>query len=177
MPRSVAFLRAINVGGHTVTNARLADLFAELELGDPTPYQASGNVVFDAEGDPAVLETRIEDHLAAALGYEVVTFVRSVPEVAALADASPFPDPPTGAKLHVAFLKRPPTDDELAAVTELITDTATSVAAGRELWWALTDGFANSPLATPALSRALTQPTTLRTRTTLTRLARKFSTP
>ena len=44
--RVVAFLRAINVGGHVVPMARLAELFRGLGLAEVETFIASGNVIF-----------------------------------------------------------------------------------------------------------------------------------
>ena len=46
MPRLVAFLRAINVGGHTVTMAHLRGLFEDLGFTNVETFIASGNVIF-----------------------------------------------------------------------------------------------------------------------------------
>ena len=48
MPRHIAFLRAINVGGHTVTMDRLRQLFTGLGLKDVETFIASGNVIFSS---------------------------------------------------------------------------------------------------------------------------------
>jgi uncharacterized protein (DUF1697 family) len=97
--RSIAFLRAINVGGHTVKMDRLRTLFAELGLANVATYIASGNVIFETpKTSTGKLEVQIEQHLQQALGHEVITFVRTVPEVAAIVGYAPFP--PTSEKIH-----------------------------------------------------------------------------
>ncbi|MGH7483915.1 MAG: DUF1697 domain-containing protein, partial [Longimicrobiales bacterium] len=84
MARCFAFLRAINVGGRTVRMAALRELFDALGLERVETFIASGNVVFDVEGqeDPSALERRIEERLRRELGYEVATFLRARPELA-----------------------------------------------------------------------------------------------
>ena len=78
MTRFVAFLRAINVGGHTVTMDRLRQLLAELDLADIESFIASGNLVFRSGARKVdALERRIAAHLERGLGYEVATFVRT----------------------------------------------------------------------------------------------------
>ncbi len=78
MPKLVAFLRAINVGGHTVSMAALRAEFEALGLKDVETFIASGNVIFTAPtGNRAALERKIESHLHGALGYEVKTFLRT----------------------------------------------------------------------------------------------------
>ena len=70
MPRLFAFLRAINVGGHTVTMAELRGQFEALGFSDVETFIASGNVIFTsrAKGGQA-LERRIEARLHQTLGY------------------------------------------------------------------------------------------------------------
>ncbi|MEV7781764.1 DUF1697 domain-containing protein [Kitasatospora sp. NPDC088351] len=106
----IAFLRAINVGGRTVTMERLRALFAELGLGGVRSYIQSGNVFFSTdEPDRAALTRRIEEHLADALGYPVPVLLRTVEEVAALLDAEPFAgiEATPDVRLMVVFLSEP----------------------------------------------------------------------
>ena len=48
MPRFIAFLRAINVGGHNVTMKELRGLFEALGLKSVETFIASGNVIFES---------------------------------------------------------------------------------------------------------------------------------
>ncbi len=82
--RHIAFLRAINVGGHTVTMDRLRRLFGKMGFRGVETFIASGNVVFDAPGSTATAEKTIEAALGKALGYDVATFVRTPAELAAV---------------------------------------------------------------------------------------------
>src|ERR1700694_1154674 len=115
MERYAAFLRAINVGGHPVKMDHLRAMFGEMGFTDVSSVIASGNVIFHTRPRSAhQLEGRIERHLREALGYDVAQFVRSAPELAALARYEPFPradlDTP-GITLSVVFLHTPPSDD------------------------------------------------------------------
>src|SRR5687768_15562390 len=92
MIRYIAFLRAINVGGHIVKMDHLRELFAAVGASNVETFIASGNVIFEAKDENAqALEKKIERHLRKALGYEVATFLRSVPELATVARYEPFP--------------------------------------------------------------------------------------
>ena len=77
MPRFVAFLGGINVGGHRVTMDRLRAEFEALGFQNVSTFIASGNVLFEATGSASSLESKIEVRLAEQLGYAVPTFVRS----------------------------------------------------------------------------------------------------
>src|SRR5262245_17303086 len=114
MQRYFAFLRAINVGGHTVKMDQLRTLFQALGYANVATYIASGNVIFEtpATSTPA-LEAQIERHLKEALGYEVTTFIRTAGELAAVAHYEPFPstDLNNVHGLYVSFLKAPLGDE------------------------------------------------------------------
>ncbi len=76
MSRCIAFLRAINVGGHTVKMDDLRRLFESLGFTRGETFIASGNVVFETTSkNTTALERKIEKKLRDALGYEVATFI------------------------------------------------------------------------------------------------------
>lgn len=90
--RYIAFLRAINIGGHVVKMAELKKIFEGMGFKSVETFIASGNVIFETPtGDTAKLESKIEKGLEKALGYHVATFVRSEEEIAAIANQCPFP--------------------------------------------------------------------------------------
>ncbi|MDQ3120394.1 MAG: DUF1697 domain-containing protein [Verrucomicrobiota bacterium] len=60
MARYIAFLRAINVGGHVVTMERLRLSFLEMDLANVETFIASGNVIFESRAQPDLLEIKIE---------------------------------------------------------------------------------------------------------------------
>src|SRR5690606_13254713 len=92
MPRYVAFLRAINVGGHTVSMARLVELFEALDFTGVRTFIASGNVLFNAAAKSALVERQLDRHLEAELGYRAEAFVRTVPELAGILANNPYPE-------------------------------------------------------------------------------------
>ncbi|HTN81195.1 MAG TPA: DUF1697 domain-containing protein, partial [Acidimicrobiales bacterium] len=82
MPRRIAFLRAINVGGHVVKMEQLRKLFTSFGFKNVQTFIASGNVLFDTKSfSTAKVEDQIEEGLLAELGYEVVSMVRTPDEV------------------------------------------------------------------------------------------------
>ncbi|HEY1074191.1 MAG TPA: DUF1697 domain-containing protein [Patescibacteria group bacterium] len=103
----IAFLRGINVGGHTVTMQRLRELFEELGLQNVRTYIQSGNVFFStSETDRVNLSQIIELHLRSALGYAVPTFLRTCEEVAYSLEVSPFKgiEQPEDKRFFIMFL-------------------------------------------------------------------------
>ena len=153
MPKYVAFLRAINVGGHTVKMDYLRSLFEGLGFLNVETFIASGNVIFDSTSKSSkALEKKIESHLLKSLGYEVATFIRSTTELTAIAQHKPFPE-----------------SDLLASKTD---DFHLS---GREVYWLLRTRFSDSTISGPMLAKALGMPTTLRNSTTVKKLAAKYA--
>lgn len=178
LQRSIALLRAINVGGHTVKMDQLRALFEELGFANVTTYIASGNVIFDAPPeDTPELEGRIEQHLRAALGYEVITFVRSAAELAAVAAYAPFPpssDPIHG--MYVSFMKAPLPAETVQRLLALNTATDEFHAHGREFYWLCRTRLSESPLFTGTLlAKTVGVPTTMRNVTTVRKLAAKYA--
>lgn len=173
----MAFLRGINVGGHTVTNDRLAVLFESLGLEDVTTFLASGNVLFGADtgDDEEALADRVAAHLEGGLGWPVPTFIRSADHLAAIASTDPFPDVAPGGKMHVAFLHGPLATAEQAEIRAFALDTDQVVFDGREMYWHLGTGrMMESGLGDPALARLLGDRWTVRTANTVQRIARKL---
>jgi len=176
MHRYIAFLRAINVGGHTVKMDRLRALFQALDLQDVETFIASGNVIFRSPADAASLEDRIEAHLKAELGYAVATMLRTPAQVAASAEDHPF-----GAKavaaygLYVGYARGVPAAGAREAVAALSTDNDELAVHGREVYWLCRTRISDSKITGARLEKALGMPVTLRNVTTVRKLAEKYA--
>lgn len=134
MATRVAFLRAVNLGKRRTPNARLVELFEDLGHPGAWAYINSGNVVFDATGSRADLEGRIERTLEAEFGFEVTTFVRSVPELRRALQVKPF-TVRAGDTYFITFLKRPPSAAIAKALEGASNDFDTLVVHGRDVHW------------------------------------------
>jgi uncharacterized protein (DUF1697 family) len=179
MPKYVAFLRAINVGGHTVKMDQLRSLFEALGLSDVQTFIASGNVIFDTKSrNTKALEKKIESHLQDALGYEVVTFIRTTSELALVADYKPFPDEELkadGSALYIAFLADEPSGEAKQKVLSLTTEVDEFHVYGRELYWLRRKKISESEVSGTLLAKTLGVQATLRNSTTVKKLAAKYS--
>lgn len=170
--RYVAFLRAINVGGRRVTMDKLRDAFTELGYDGVRTYIASGNVVFDTADTKRELEATIEAALAAALGFEVTTFLRTAAEVKKLVADDPYADRPDTASYYVVFLKKKPTATVTKAIEALSNDVDTLVVRGRDLHWLVQGHLMDSLLKPKEMERAAGRdPGTSRNITMLKKLA------
>ena len=175
--RLVAFLRAINVGGHTVTMQALTQNFRDAGFANVESFIASGNIIFDAKsGASSALERRIETHLERVLGYEVKTFVRTVAEVHAVATYAPFPPAilSRARVVYVGFLAAPMSAAEQKTLAALATEIDRFHTSGRELYWASLGQQGESKFTNNAFEKALKLRTTFRGTNTITRLAAKY---
>jgi uncharacterized protein (DUF1697 family) len=177
MPRFIAFLRAINVGGHVVKMDRLRDLFTELGLTNVQTFIASGNVIFDSSArNSATLERKIEKHLLDALGYQVATFVRSCTELQSICNHRCFAAPELASltnSLYVAFLRSAPAAASIRQLMQFQTETDHFHVAGRELYWLCRTRFSDSPFSGTILEKTIKMPATVRNATTVRKLTAK----
>lgn len=179
MPRYIAFLRAINVGGHTVKMERLRALFTELGFANVATFIASGNVIFDSPVEHApALEQQIERHLQQALGYEVITFLRTCSQLAAVAAYQPFPDTDfdaTNHALYIAFLHAPPTAEAQHKLMRLRTPVDDFHVHDCEIYWWCRTKLSESSFSGALLEKTVGMPATMRNVTTVRKLATKYS--
>ncbi len=176
MPRYIAFLRGINVGGHTVTMDRLKQLFEELQYVNVETFIASGNVIFETPKRTAkALETQIERRLQAALGYAVPTFLRTPAELASIAAHPAFPPSDVAAAhaIHVSFLREPP-PDIAARMAALRTDVNEFHLHGRELYWLCRVKILETKVSAAVLGKAFPVVSTSRNINTIHRLVAKY---
>jgi uncharacterized protein (DUF1697 family) len=177
MTRYVAFLRAINVGGRTVRMDALRQLFEGWGGSNVETFIASGNVVFDTSRRSAdMAERSIEDHVRKALGYPVITFLRSIPELAAVAAHTPFAQDEleAGGTLFVGFMKTAPGPSVACAVAALRDDVNDFAVRGRELYWLRRSQLMQSISSGPPIEKLVGSPITMRNVNTVRRLAAKY---
>ena len=175
MPRYVALLRAINVGGRVVKMDRLRSLFEELGFSRVDTFIASGNVLFNSSRHSgSALERQIESHLRAALGYEVAAFVRTPEELRQAAAYEPFSAAAMARPYHgiyVSFLRDAPSAAARRAIEALSGPADDFHIHRRELYWLSRVPFGESKIAGPLLERILGMPATSRSVTSLRKLA------
>jgi uncharacterized protein (DUF1697 family) len=180
MPRFVALLRAINVGGRNVKMADLCALFEQARLTEVRSVIASGNVLFTSRtGDAPALEQRIETALRTGLGYDVATFVRSGDELEAVVSHDPFDatDPVIGSDtVHVIFTRARIDSERARRILSLGTDYDEFHVFGREVFWRTRGRSSDSKIKPAAFARAFGDPGTARNITTVRKLAAKLRT-
>jgi len=174
MTRYIAFLRAINVGGHVVKMEVLRELFSALKLSNVETFIASGNVIFETKAVPdPKLELKIEKHLEASLGYPVGTFVRSIEEIRAISVYKPFPR--DGHVLNVGFVRSDLQPHHIENVKGFCTEVDDFHVSGREVYWLCQVSQADTKFAAKKFEKAIEGAVTFRSMKTVVRLAAKYS--
>ncbi len=126
MPRYLALLGSINIGGNRIKMVDLKGALAKAGFADVTTVAASGNVIFTDDRDPAMLETQLESVVEQSFGFKSCAMVRSQKEVQAAVDENPFhgtgPQHGSDKMVHSIFLSQQP---EMSAVETLIEEHRT----------------------------------------------------
>ena len=165
MPRYIALLRGINVGGNRkLPMAELAKLFAGAGCSDVKTYIQSGNVVF--ESTPAVaakISKTVGQGIQKKYSFEVEMVVRSAAELSAAIKRNPFhkagADPKT---LHVSFLSGKPTAAQVAALDPDRSPGDSFKLLGSEIYLLLPHGVARTKLTNQYFDSKLGVTSTLR---------------
>jgi uncharacterized protein (DUF1697 family) len=171
----VAFLRAINVGGHAIIKmADLRKMFEAAGLQNVQTYIQSGNVIFESEevaGES--LAKQIERQLEKAAEYKIELFVRTMREVQSIAEKSPF-EAKDGEMIYVTFLNKKPETKRQQALLELRSDADDFAFRGREVY-SLRRDREKSVFSNNLLEKMFKVPATTRNLTTIMRIAEKYT--
>ena len=176
--RYIAFLRAINVGGHTVKMDELRRHFIGFGFTEVETFIASGNVIFSAVEQPtAEIEARIAAGLHEALGYPVATFIRTDAELARIAAHQPFaPDALAAAQaLNIAFLAQPLDQAATQKVLALKTEIDDFAVHGREVYWLCRRKQSESTFSNVVFEKKLGVQATFRGASTVRKLAARYA--
>jgi uncharacterized protein (DUF1697 family) len=137
-------------------------------------------VIFDA-GTRSLprLESSIEKALEQGLGIGIETFVRTAPEVAALArhPVVSGENVAAGSTAYVMFLRSEPSRQATASITALTNDVDRFQVHGSHAIWTIRGTLLDSTVPSAVVGKALGLSTTVRNVTTVRKLAAKFCSP
>jgi uncharacterized protein (DUF1697 family) len=155
---------------------QLKRAFESMSLANVQTFIASGNVIFETPIAKAEeIERVIEAGLQKAFKYPVMTFVRTPDEMIAASCSAPFTAADLeNAGLYVTFLK---TSLDKAAAKKVLTlcnaDDDFAVV-GREVYWLRRRMKERMGEPFPALGKVISVPGTMRSITTVRKLAAKY---
>lgn len=151
VPRFVALLRAINVGGTgKLPMAVLKAMCERLGHSRVVTYIASGNVVFDSADDAATVGRGLAAALADHAGQPVSVLVRTGAELEAVVAGNPFAGQP-GNRVVALFVDEPLPLDALDHATN-VRDEVMLLGPGA-IYIHYGDGMADSRLKIPVAAR------------------------
>jgi uncharacterized protein (DUF1697 family) len=171
--RYVAFLRAINVGGHTVKMVDLAEIFNSFGVTNVKTFIQSGNVIFESNAKEAELTKKIEQGLQSKLDYGVSTFLRTETELSSIIKANPFgnDDSDETITIFITFFALPPTAEQKTALENLKIETEKYHLNGRELYTRFRrDSKIQDPFSNSKMEKLFKQAATTRNITTLKKI-------
>ena len=155
MPRYVALLRGINLGGRNkVAMADLRQVAVSLGHTEVATYIQSGNLVFTSpDTDGVSLAEALEREIARRLAVQPAVVVLSRAELARVIADNPFPEERNPKSLHAVFRREDMGPDTIAAIAAAqhrarekgSRDEA--VVVGRTLFLHTPDGLGRSELA------------------------------
>ncbi len=172
MPRHVALLRGINVGGkNKLPMASLRSLLEALGLEDVETYIQSGNVVFSApKRGASKIGERITSAIAGEHGFAPQVMVVSGERFLAAVEANPFPEGMDAPKsLHLFFCEAAPKGADIAKLDAAKKPNERYAIDGDVFYLHAPDGIGRSKLA-GLVERALGVKTTARNGATVAKL-------
>jgi uncharacterized protein (DUF1697 family) len=178
MSRYIAFLRAINVGGHTVKMETLRQLFESFGFSEVETFVASGNVVFHTIAkNVSALESKIASGLQNAIGYDVATFIRTPAELAQIAAYQAFPQSEliTATAFNIAFLHGQLDNDAKQKLLGLATEIDSFTTHAREVYWLCRKKQSESTFSNAVLEKTLGVKSTIRGVNTVNKLMARYA--
>jgi uncharacterized protein (DUF1697 family) len=177
--RSIALLRAVNVGGRKMPMAELRAVCAELGWTDVETYIQSGNILFAAPGEAAELETSLEEAVQLRFGYWSDVIIRSAEQWRALLAASPFVSEaeaePNRVLVGIAKTRLQP--GAAAAIQAKAAAGERVAQAGEALWFHYPAGVGTSKLTPSLIDRSAGSPVTARNWRTMLKLGEMAGAP
>jgi uncharacterized protein (DUF1697 family) len=146
--RRAVFLRGINVGrGNRISMTDLAAVVSSVGVSEVRTLLNSGNVVGTSRAKPEALAAMVSAALTEQVGLSVDVVVRSDDEIDAVVSLDPLGDiADNPSRYLVTFLEREPGPDAVARLEAADTGDDVWQLHGRELYFWLPAGVADSPV-------------------------------
>jgi uncharacterized protein (DUF1697 family) len=176
MPCFVAFIRGINVGGHTVTKVTLQEAFSSMGFNSISTFRQSGNIIFEAASqEPKTLEIQIQTRLQERLPFQVAVFVRTIPQLKRLIELYPFKgEEEADADFQITFLKEARRPFPLKLPVRIPNSTADVISVRDEEVFSVTRGHGDGGKPNPFLESKLKTKATTRNWNVIKEIANQF---
>jgi uncharacterized protein (DUF1697 family) len=154
MPRYLALLRGVNVGGKKLAMSELRAVAEQLGYTGVSTYIQSGNLLFSCEdSDQPRMARALEHAIAAQAGVQCDVVVLTGADLSQVIADNPYPDEPNPRALHAVVHQDevgPDGGAELASALDRARAKGCqdeAAAAGRTIYLHTPDGFGRSELA------------------------------
>lgn len=141
MPRYVAFLRGVNVGGRgAIAMSELRERFTALGFDSVSTYRATGNILFASDSRaPESVRRRLQEALRRTLGDELEVLLRPSAELQSLVPLDPFRrSARADAVPYVTFVNTPIRDARVLPLRSPRSDVELFEIRGRDVFsWGL----------------------------------------
>ena len=157
--------------------AELKKSFQKAGLEGVETFIASGNVIFESAKKPQALEKIISAALEKDLGYAVPSFLRTIPEMNAVAECKAFDDATLAGAVtyYVGFVGSPLTPEQQKKLYDFRSDIDEFNVVGREIYWACRARSSDSKFNNAVMERRLGISATWRGINTVKRLVAKYN--
>ena len=154
MPRYVALLGSINVGGNRLKMADLREALEREEFADVETVVASGNVLFSHDARPSEgLSDKIAHIVRERFGIDTFAAVRSKDELRSAIEDNPFAKDGAPNYVHTVFLDKTVDREAFEAFAKAYDGPERLAAGTREYYVDYAEGVGRSKLD-PAMTRA-----------------------
>jgi uncharacterized protein (DUF1697 family) len=154
MPRYLALLRGVNVGGKKLAMSDLRDVAEQLGYTGVSTYIQSGNLLFSSDApDAARLASALEAEIARRVGLDCGVVVLTRADLTRVIAENPFPDEQNPRALHAVLHQDEVGPEGQAQLAEALDRASAkgcqdeAAAAGRAIYLHTPDGFGRSELA------------------------------
>lgn len=145
MPTYIALLRSVNVGGRSVSMAKVRKLFEDAGYANVRTYIQTGNVLFEAkESDRSKLTASIEKMLKAGTKLDIHVLIYTADELKKAAAKNPFEPEKFNDKqrCHLLFLSAAPDAAHRKKLMDMAGEEYRFKVVGRVLYYAYDNVFA-----------------------------------
>jgi uncharacterized protein (DUF1697 family) len=165
MPRFIALLRGVNVGGrNSVPMRELCALCRGLGWDTVRSYIQSGNVIFTASGAERMHESALEGAITERFSLSIPAIVRTCDQWRDYVAGNPFADISAAEpnRVILALAKSPPKPDAADALRRSAQGGEIVRASGDALWVHFPHGQGKSKLTPAVFDRCAGSPVTMR---------------
>jgi uncharacterized protein (DUF1697 family) len=176
MAQLVAFLRGINVGGHTVKKENLQEIFTSLGFQNVSTFKQSGNIIFETPAEAEEVRVKLEEKLAQKLGFNTAVFIRTISQLKTIVKSEPFKGcNQEGASFLVTFLPNASEAFPLPLPATIPKSTAQVISAQGSEVYSVTHGGGEGALPNPFVESKLKLKTTTRNLNIIREIVEKYN--